>query len=123
MFLYQLGTDQLERLFSSVCTVTHTKNCDYLELCHRLQHAQSINEILLANPKWKRSDGRRLGDMRDFYSQIEWSGLVEVSECDMFSLWISGRGQAVKALGISNEFFKSMPNGVSMLKPSKNWWG
>ena len=30
LYLYQLGTDQLERLFSTVRTITHARNCDSL---------------------------------------------------------------------------------------------
>ena len=33
LYLYQLGTDQLERLFGSIATITHAQNCDSLELC------------------------------------------------------------------------------------------
>ena len=32
-YLYQLGTDQLERLFGNIRTITHAWNCDLLELC------------------------------------------------------------------------------------------
>ena len=30
MYLYQMGTDQLEKCFGSVRTITHARNCDAL---------------------------------------------------------------------------------------------
>ena len=42
LYLYKLGTDQLERLFGNIRTITHARNCDSLELCQRLSHAESI---------------------------------------------------------------------------------
>ena len=51
IFLYQLGTDQFDKLFESVHMVTHSKNCD------RLQHAQNINEMMSAHPNWKSCHG------------------------------------------------------------------
>lgn len=32
LYLYQLGTDQLENLFSVIRTITHSSTCDFLEL-------------------------------------------------------------------------------------------
>ena len=53
LHLYQLGTDQLEMNFNSVRTITHARNCDCLELCQRLQHAEVINSIVAKHPTWK----------------------------------------------------------------------
>lgn len=55
LYLYQLGTDQLEMNFNSVRTITHARNCDCLELCQRLQHAEVINAIVAKHPTWKRT--------------------------------------------------------------------
>ena len=83
LYLYQLGTDQLEKLFASVRTVTHSRNCDSLELCHRLQHAEDIDDILLKNPTWKRAHGRRLCGLKDYSSETEWKGDLEVNHIDL----------------------------------------
>ena len=44
LYLYQLGTDQEEKLFSSVRTITHARNCDALELGQMLLHAETIKK-------------------------------------------------------------------------------
>ena len=40
LYLYQVGTDQLEKVFNTVRTITHARNCDVLELCQRLLHGE-----------------------------------------------------------------------------------
>ena len=123
LHLYQLGTDQVERLFASVRTITHSRNCDALELCHRLQHAQSINDIILKHPTWKRSHGRRLCGLKDFSSEVEWTGDLNVNSCSLHDLWMAGRSHAVEFLDISDKFFTTLPSGVTMLKPNKRLAG
>ena len=123
LHLYQLGTDQVARLFASVRTITYSRNCDGLELCHRLQHAQSINDVMLKHPTWKRSHGRRLCGLKDFSSEVEWTGDLNVNSCSLHDLWMAGRSRAVEFLDISDKFFTTLPSGVTMLKPNKRLAG
>ena len=117
--MYQLGTDQLERLFAAVRIVTHSRNYDALELCQRLQHAHTINKILSAHPNWKHSHGKRLSGLKDASSQIEWIGCVETNTCDLPKLWLLGRREATGILELHENFFATQQNGVTMIKPNK----
>ena len=51
IFLYQLGTDQLENLFSTVRTITHSATCDYLESNERLRMAYQIEDVFSRRPE------------------------------------------------------------------------
>ena len=42
--LYQLGTDQREKVFSRARIITRGRNCDILELFQRLLHGEDINQ-------------------------------------------------------------------------------
>ena len=53
VYLYQLGTDQLEASFSNVRTQTHSRNCDFLELIDRLGIARQIDLVYENNESWK----------------------------------------------------------------------
>lgn len=55
LYLYQLGTDQLEQLFSSVRTITHAKNCDLLELQDRLKMSSQIENVYAERPGWRKT--------------------------------------------------------------------
>ena len=123
LYLYQLGTDQLESLFAAVRTVTHSRNCDALELCHQLQHAHTINKILSAHPNWKQSHGKRLSGLKDASSQIEWIGCVETNTCDLPKLWLLGMREATGILELDEYFFETQQNGVTMIKPNKRCVG
>ena len=123
LYLYQLGTDQNERLYCSVRTVTHRRNCDSLELCHWLQHAQDINDILAKNLSWKRCHGRRLCGLKRYTSQSEWKGDLEVNDINLHDVWLTGRARAVELLEISDQFFSDLPSGVTMLGPNKRLAG
>ena len=45
LYLFMRGTDQLENLYSTVRTITHAKNCDFLELTERLIMALQIEKV------------------------------------------------------------------------------
>ena len=79
MFLYQLGTDQLERLFSLIRTITHARNCDSLEICHRLSHAGSIELILQKHPTWKRFHSKSIRNVKYNFQGTphrKWNGVA-----------------------------------------------
>ena len=124
LYLYQLGTDQLENLFSVIRTITHARNCDSLELCQRLSHAESIELIFNKNPEWKRARSRRLGAQRDFTSQKQWTGELGVNECDLRSTWKLGEIEAIRLLNLKNEYYTELKEkGVTMMRPKKRLVG
>ena len=122
MYLYQMGTDQEEKVFGSIRTITHARNCDVLELCSRLQHAETINEIIAKHPTWKRFHGKRLGSYNDASSQADWTGELNVDDIDFYQRWILGRSEACAVLNIEPSYFAVAP-GYSMLKPNKRLVG
>ena len=122
MYLYQMGTDQLEKCFGSVRTITHARNCDALELNQRLQHAESINEIIAKYPTWKRFHGKRLGSYTDASSQVDWSGDLNVDNIDFYQQWTLGRIEAVKILDVELSYF-TPAQGYSMPRPNKRLVG
>jgi hypothetical protein len=54
LYLVMLGTDQPELLFSSVSTITHSRNCDILELIDSLNMAYQIEIILNKYPELRK---------------------------------------------------------------------
>ena len=124
LYLYQLGTDQVERLFSLVRTITHARNCDSLELCQRLSHAESLEVIISKRPTWKIMHGKRLCGNKDASSQREWKGNLEVDDCDVPMLWHMGRMEAVKTLNIPATYFTNLQDsGITMMRPNKRLVG
>ncbi len=45
LFLFQLGTDQLENLFSGVRTTNHSPNFNLLELPDRVKHSIQVENV------------------------------------------------------------------------------
>ena len=68
LLLMLLGTDQLERLFSVIRTMTHAKNCDLLELLDRYQLASSIEKVFQKHPEWKSNDRLTIRETLDHSS-------------------------------------------------------
>ena len=125
LYLYQLGTDQLERLFSTIRTITHARNCDSLELCQRLSHAETLEFIISKHPEWKRMHGKRLCGNKDSSSQREWTGELEVNNLDVQKLWNTGQAEAVNELKICVSFFTDLSTvgGITMMRPNKRLVG
>ena len=124
MFLYQLGTDQLEKLFSLIRTITHARNCDSLEIIQRLSHAGCIELILQKHPTWKRIHSRRLVGSRDATSQREWTGKLDLEAVNIASTWKLGEIEAIKILNLPNDYFENLKgSGVTMLRPNKRLVG
>ena len=109
MYLYQLGTDQLEKVFSIVRTITHARNCDIVELCQRLLHAEEISEIIAKYPELKRFHGKRLGSYHDASSQSDWTGNLEVEDVDYYQQWTFGRAKACELLDIDSTLQQDIP--------------
>lgn len=47
MYLYMLGTDQLESLYATIRTLTHATSCDFLELHDRIKIALQIEKVII----------------------------------------------------------------------------
>ena len=122
MYMYQLGTDQVENVFGTVRVITHSRNCDVLELSHRLQHGEEINQIIAKHPAWKRFHGKRLGSYHDTTSQSDWTGDLEVNNISFYQMWIFGRAKACELLNVDVSTFDARP-GCSMLRPKKRLVG
>ena len=118
MYLYQLGTDQLAKLFGVIGTITHARNCDSLEICQRLSHAQCIQLILQKNPEWKRVHGKILCGPKEL------KGELEVENCDIICAWKLRELDAIELLNLPNDYFSDL-NGssVTMLRPNKRLVG
>ena len=120
MYLYQLGTDQLEKLFSLIRTITHARKCDSLEIMQRLSHAGCIELILQKHPTWKRLHSRRLVGSHDATSEREWKGRLDLEEVNIVSTWKLGEIEAIKILNLPNDYFENLKDsGVTMLRPKK----
>ena len=50
-----MDTDQLEFFFGEIRTITHSVNCDYLELLERMTAALQTNKVLNDHPDWKQT--------------------------------------------------------------------
>ena len=124
MYLYQLGTDQLEKLFSLIRTITHARKCDSLEIMQRLSHAGCIELILQKHPTWKRLHSRRLVGSHDATSEREWKGRLDLEEVNIVSTWKLGEIEAIKILNLPNDYFEDLKDsGVTMLRPKKRLVG
>ena len=119
LYLYQLRTDQEEKLFSSVRTINHARNCDALELGQRLLHAETINTIISKHVTWKRFKRKRVGAYNDATSQDDWSGDLDVTDVDLHQQWIIWIIEACKVLGIKSSYFSSGTMAHSMLQQNK----
>ena len=73
IYVYQMGSDQLEQLFSSVRTQSHDRNCDVFQLKSRLERATILEKVLNKNPSWRQNANRLSGPV-DHTSLIHWTG-------------------------------------------------
>jgi hypothetical protein len=100
LYLYQLGTDQLEQLLSSIRTITQAKNCDFLELHDRLRMAGQIESIYAKNPDWKKPSklGQSNEIILDRCTVANWSGNLSTSSCQLGLIWATGARHARQLL-------------------------
>lgn len=79
VFLYQLGTDQLESLFSTVRTLTHASRCDFIELIERLQISDQIEKVFEEHPLWRKKSRLCSSFTNDYSSGSSWIGNLSTS--------------------------------------------
>ncbi len=101
VYLYQLGTDELERLFSTVRTITHAKNCDFLELTQRLDAAFQIESVYQNAPHLRGCKDRLATKARvvnDHSSVYDWNGELKVHNLQLQTLWKLGLNNSLDFL-------------------------
>ncbi|CAM9391324.1 unnamed protein product, partial [Hapterophycus canaliculatus] len=93
IYLFQLGTDNVETLFAILRTMTHSRTFSYKELCERLAHASQVDEVWSRYDGWRRSS-RHLLNTADSMNMATWnlgpSGNTPVSGVDVVGCWQEG---------------------------------
>lgn len=116
----------MERLFSTIRTLTHSRNCDLLELIDRLKASLQINKIFTENPEFKHNDRLSISIKTDDHSSArDWIGDLNCSEISLSSCWRLGKKKSIQCLiefGYNSDFiFNSLEtaaaNKSTMLKP------
>jgi len=81
--LYQLGTDQLELLFSTLRTINHSPNCDFLELNDRLVITEQVENVYTRHPEWKKKIRTASSFVEDRSKSCEWTGILTTNYIDI----------------------------------------
>ena len=97
LYLFQLGTDRLEVLFSVLRTLTHNSNFDMLQCGERLAHATQIAQLYQKHPNWKRAS-KRLQGGEDHMNPASWVGSTSTKDVDVRHCWFRGRMRAFSVL-------------------------
>jgi len=121
LFLYQLGTDQLELLFSTLRTINHSPNCDFLELKDRLVITEQVENVYTRHPEWKKKIRTASSFVEDRSKSCEWTGILTTNYIDIVKIWNNGLKQAKKTLihygFVENDFIVQDNSLVTMLNP------
>lgn len=106
LFLFQLGDNGLEEVFSSVRTLTHQRNVDIVELGHKLSIIGQLHDIYSRHPDWyKQSKHLSPNDDRDRpRAVLDQEGRVVDATFDLLSCWNDGRIAAAEAIASSGLF-------------------
>jgi hypothetical protein len=121
LYLYQLGTDQLEGFFSTIRTLTHSKNCNFLELKQRMVVALQIEKVYIDNPMWRNSS-RVSATTNDHSSAASWTGNLQTNteEWSLKTIWHYSNSRAKNLLtdyGYSQTELTISDNSITMLQP------
>ena len=121
LLLYQLGTDQLEILFGTIRTLTHSSNCDFLELIERCKMAFQIESVYIKEPNLRKasrlSSNTKTAD--DHSSSNEWCGQLTTENLRLVTVWNFGQKKAEATLkkfdfDCSHDLSNS---GITMMNP------
>ncbi|CAM9214714.1 unnamed protein product, partial [Hapterophycus canaliculatus] len=97
IYLFLLGTNNLENLFAVLRTMTHSRTFSYKELCEKLAHASQVDETWSRHGEWRRSS-RRLLNSADHMNTTTWdqgpAGNTSLESVDIVRCWQEGRRQA-----------------------------
>ncbi len=97
LFLFQLGTDQLENLFSGVRTTNHSPNFNLLELSDRVKHSIQVENVYHNHPNW-RAKSRLQSNTLDYSSVSSWIGDHSTENLKLNQIWKSGFREAKRIL-------------------------
>jgi len=119
LLLYQLGSDQLERLFYTIRTITHFANFDFLELVERIIMAFQIEMVYANNPNLRR-DSRLSSDKStlDYSSTRSWCGELSTENIRLTTVWSLGRRKAeatLRKFGYEDNHFNLSAPGITLL--------
>ncbi|KAJ6616227.1 hypothetical protein B0H10DRAFT_1765396, partial [Mycena sp. CBHHK59/15] len=91
-YLYQIGSDRLEELFSEVRTESHDSNCDALQLSERLSTAADTLGIFGEHPEWHQGHVRCSwsGKEADHVNPTYFTGNQTVKNVVPAASWHSG---------------------------------
>lgn len=122
VYLYQCGTDEVEGVFRSLRTLTHSSNCDILELHERMSIVLQIESVLNDHPNWRQSS--RLSETKRDHSSVgSWTGKLnttEISKQMLKYIWKSGYDKSIqylKLMGYSDKDLTIKEPSVNVLKP------
>ena len=101
LYLFLLGTDLLENLFSVIRTLSHANNSDFFELIQKLNIANQIEEVLIAHPTWRRNNRLmpNINPTNDYSSTRDWVGeltTAELSDKMLKTVWTHGHDVTLK---------------------------
>ena len=121
LYLFQLGTDRLEGLFSVLRTLTHNTNFDMLQCGERLSHATQISQLYQKHPEWKRAS-KCLQGSQDHMNPTSWVGSPSTSRCS--PVLVKGQIRAYQFLSSTKLFSNSKldydawsTEGFTMISP------
>ncbi len=122
LFLYQLGTDQLENLFSTVRTLSRNF-VSFSELVERLVLAQQIESVYERNEKWRQPNrvSSSFNETLDHSSAYCWKGDLTIfyTGFNLVKIWNHGYKDSKVMLseyGYREVDFE-LESSVTMLRP------
>ncbi|KAG2008061.1 hypothetical protein CC2G_013532 [Coprinopsis cinerea AmutBmut pab1-1] len=130
-YIFFIGTDRLEGIFSHVRTQDHSRNVDILQLSHKVSIGSEINTIFERHPDLYRGHTRRKlenVDGVDHVNPVSWKGDVTVGNVDLPVEYECGREDAVallkSELGVSFDFDEAFAKeNVDLLRPFGTYVG
>ena len=78
VYLYQLGTDELESFFGTLRTMSYSKNSDFLELMERIKIALQIKRVYNEHPEWRKFSRTSSSLTKDHSSAGSWTGSTSI---------------------------------------------
>lgn len=107
-YLYQLGSDRLEELFSDIRSQSHDRNCDILELADRLSISAEDLQIYGQHPEWSRPSRRRTftgSEIVDHANPAYFKADYTADNANIERAWARGRTDAEQMLGENHVTF------------------
>ena len=120
LYLYQVGSDQLEQIFSCVRTQNHDRGCDVYQLECQMKNAVLLEKILNKHPEW-RQKSKRLSGPVDHTNPSNWTGDLVCRDLLPAISWNWGKDQAKSSLPQDYEI--TVHEGSTALKPKGQYIG